>query len=54
MVYWGFGLMMRIEMSMKRRRSRATRMTTMRTRRTMTITKLPSVLPFGNQKLKPN
>ena len=60
---WGFrvdiSLMLRIKMSMKRRRSRATRMTTRRTRRiarrrTMTITKLPSVLRFLNQRLKPN
>jgi len=46
-------------MMTKMRRSRTTRMTTRRLRRTTrrrtrTITKLSSVLPFRNHKLKPN
>ena len=62
---WGFhedtSLMTRtkIRSLRRRRRSRTTRMTTRRPRRTtrrrtMTITKLSSVLPFWNHKLKPN
>ena len=59
---WGFrediSLMTRTKMRMMRR-SRTTRLTTRRprrptTRRIMTITKLSSVLPFWNHKLKPN